>query len=298
MGEAARRLSKKKLRLLPQGSCVYCNKPLCQDDVFEEDHMPPRAIFNEDVPGYGRPDDWWFLSCEPCNKGTRGADALASLFAMTSHVSTEKWKVDRISKLMAPIKKYARDAYDDLQRSIRLKNLETYLLPPWRQPSDHAPVQLTANGVGIKRNLDLFSAKLALATFSQLTSGRRLGDNHVILTTWYLNGGLDQEGYDHITSVMPMFAQLEQGKKVSTNSFSIRYNSDKTTSAVATASFHDNLFIAVAASDNPGVVAIIKEQYQSRIEAAPDRHRTLNITTQRLHPMLPQQTQSDQRAPP
>lgn len=250
MGEAGQRKSHNKLHLFrEQAECVYCGST---DDPTEE-HMPPRSIF----PQGERPHGWSFRCCKSCNSFSRGADAVAALFILVDPVLTENWKLQKFKGMVAPISKYAPDAFEDLSAAFK------------RRPTDalikqngllHRGLQQRLNGPGIKRNLDMFSAKMSMAAFRTLV-GRRLSNSGSIYTEWFLNAGMTQEIFDSFLSVMPGFTQLKQGKKVSGQHFNLRYNTDGQGVVIFHASLHDNFHVLSFATDSDEISQHVREVF-------------------------------------
>ncbi len=103
----ARQRSLKKVEILASATrCVYCDHV----GTYELEHMPPRGMFaNKD-----RPSGWEFACCERCNKGTRGADALAIFMAQTEAITEDNWKLPNIIKLRGAIASHAPGVLNEL----------------------------------------------------------------------------------------------------------------------------------------------------------------------------------------
>ncbi len=237
MGDAKRRSLTRKEILEAASRCVYC----LSAEVTELEHMPPIGLFeNKD-----RPDGWAFGCCERCNKGTRGADALAQFVAKMEVITEDEWKVASMLKVRAAVDKYAPGVMEELFGRGQWNDTLVR-----RDGSLYRSKSVRADGPLTKKNLDLFSAKAAMAAFRNFT-GRPLEMQSLIYTEWFLNGGLSSQIFENLVGIMPGFAQLTQGKKVSGKQFSLRYNTNREDIVAALLSFHDSLHILVIATDNP-----------------------------------------------
>lgn len=261
MGEAKKRSLSRSAILKNFDRCVYCSSTTS----LTLEHMPPTGMFEKRQ----RPNGWEFGCCKRCNQGTRGADALAQFVAKMEPISESDWKLTDILKLRSGVNKYAPGVLDELfgQRQWSDTLLER----------NHLLYRTTvgrADGPLMRRYLNLFSAKAAMAAFYSFT-GRAIQTDGLIFTEWYLNGGMNQEQYDHIVRIMPRFAQLKQGKLTSDGQFWLRYNSNEHDIVAALLSFHGSFHITVIATDNPEIYGGLRGIFEKLIRA--DRP-TINLT--------------------
>ncbi len=236
MGEARRRSLSKVEILASAHRCVYCP---CEE-VTTVEHMPPRGLFQ----GSDRPGGWEFACCERCNQGTRGADAVAQFMSKLEVITEEDWKFKDVLKLRSVIRKHAPEVLEELFDQSDWKDAlvrRNGLLFPTKAAR--------VDGPETKKNLDLFSAKIAMATFRTFT-GRPLDMCGVIYTQWFLNAGMSPEIYQNVVSIMPGYEQLKQGKKISGKQFSLRYNTNEKNIVAALLSFHNSMHITVIATDS------------------------------------------------
>jgi len=248
MGEAQRRSRNRKEIINSAKRCVYCD---CTENAQIE-HMPPRAMFNGD-----RPSGWEFACCERCNQGTRGADAVAVLVAMLEIITTDDWKLEKGVKLKGRIDTHAPNVWEEIFGTSLWQDARINHGGVWRS------VKATRlNGFYTKKYLDVFSAKVAMASFSNFVA-RPLNMNGLIYTEWFANAGLNDEEYNRMVSIMPNFTQLTQGKKVSGKKFSVRSNTDAKSIVVGLASFHNSLSVLFVATDNSQFISALKEIYKT-----------------------------------
>ena len=259
MSESKQRSKNKEMILGAATRCVYC----ASTDPCEVEHMPPRGLFKDK----DRPSGWEFASCRDCNQDTRGADAVAQLFSMIEILGDTDWKLTEIPKVKRAIEKYAPGVIEELNRSkdepflIRKNNL---LRPT---------VRMSLDGPIIKKYLDIFSLKLAIASFTELC-GRNIKFPNFILTEWNLNS-ISQKHIDIITSIMPVYSELKQGRKKSGEQFSFRFNTDEKKISATFFSLHNSLYITCFATDDPDYMSALSRSYSEGI----DHHPTRKITS-------------------
>lgn len=119
------------------------------------------------------------------------------------------------------------------------------------------------NGSGpiLKKHMDVFSAKFAMALFYE-HMGRPLPLDGLVFTTWFLNGGMTQPVADAMLSIMPIHGELRQGRKTVTDQFAYRYNTDDQEIIAALAGFHGNLHILAIATENAAHYGSLAKQQQ------------------------------------
>jgi hypothetical protein len=260
MGEAKLRRISQRALVANAKRCVYCQNTT---DLTLE-HMPPIGMFKK----RDRPKGWEFACCSRCNQGTRGADAVAQFFAKMEPIQREDWKLPDLLSLKSTLELEAPGVIDEVfgaRRKRILLNQRGIL---------HNAEASRADGPLTKKYLDIFSAKIAMAAFCNFVQ-RPIEPNGVIFTEWYLNGGLSQNAYEEITKILPMFAQLEQGKKISGDQFYARYNTDSRRIVAALISFHSSLHINIVATDGEEFVGPLAE----RLDQAHEQRPTANLTT-------------------
>jgi len=246
MGEAKQKSRNKKEILDAATRCVYCDRQKGGGDRdFEVEHMPPRGMFKDKQ----RPSGWEFASCVRCNSCTSGADAVAQLVALIDPVNSDPWKVSKFRKLISSVSIKA----PSVARELRLPHKVQPKLYS-RNGLLHQVTELHADGPAMKAHLDVFSAKMAMATFANYI-GRPIGMSGMIYTQWYLNVGMPLEAYHSTLAIMPKFGQLEQGKNVSGKQFNLNYNTDKKSIVAGCISFHGNLSIVTIATDGDDFVS-------------------------------------------
>jgi hypothetical protein len=261
MGEAKARSRNGHQILNAAKRCVYCASTLA--DTIE--HMPPRGMFKDK----DRPSGWEFACCQRCNQGTKGADALAQFLARIEVVSESDWKLPSAKKLVGAIEANAKGVMREIFGRERFSDTLVR-----RNGLLHRSKIGRADGPLTKEQLDIFASKLAMATFHNFTE-RPLELDGLIITEWYLNGGMNSELFQAIVSIMPGFTQLTQGKKVSGDQFWLRYNTDNKGIVAALLTFHGSLHIMVIATDSPEFQTHIEDMAQDF--ASPNRP-TVNIT--------------------
>ncbi len=242
MGEAKRR-SRNRAQILAQSPrCVYC---MNSSQTIE--HMPPRAMFKD----RHRFSGLEFGSCVSCNTGTKAADAIASFMAHIDVFSgDDEWKVKAAKKLLETAE----------QHQLGFKS-ELFSIEKRRWRFDQSGIlrdTVEVNGAGpiLKRNLDIFSAKIGMALFSEHV-GQPLSENEGVSTKWFLNAGLAQKEAESYLSILPIAGELRQGAKHSIEQFSYRYNCDKKSTFAALIGFHKNLHIFALASTMPEIHKLV-----------------------------------------
>ena len=261
MAEARQRSLKKAEILASAIRCVYCDHV----GTYELEHMPPRGMFaNKD-----RPSGWEFACCERCNKGTRGADALAIFMAQTEAITEDNWKLPNIIKLRGAIASHAPGVLDELFGMSKWDDSfinHNGILRPIKVGRVNGP--LTTN------YLNIFSAKAAMAAFMHFTK-RPMELDGIIYTEWFLNGGMSEDTYKHIISIMPNHTQLSQGQKKSGKQFHVRYNTNNKNIVAAIMSFHNSLFVTIIATDGSEFIEPLGEVFK---KIPRDSRPTINLT--------------------
>lgn len=267
MGEAKQRSRSRKEILAAATRCVYCDNPA----PTQIEHMPPRGLFKDK----DRPAGWEFACCERCNQGSRGADAVAQMFSLLSPPGEIDWKDAAFRKRFESLRQNAPDVANELLRDIAASK------PVWLQRTGlmREAEQLAATGSATCAHLDVFAAKVAMATFAELI-GRPIEMGGILFTRWMLNSGMPEEVFETSLRIFPVFGQLQQGRKTSGAQFQLRYNSDDKSLVGALVSLHGNLSIALFATDGPDYVAWFDEHFQ---DLAGPTHRGAQLT----HPGLP-----------
>ncbi len=236
LGEKKQKEIRHKSLLDNAERCVYCSST----GPFTLEHMPPIGMFKD----RDRPKGWEFPSCERCNNGTTGVDAVAQMFAMIEPFNENAWKVKKFSKLLSSVRNTAPSVSKELApphaRKDTMLRVNGLLRPA---------IELSANGPEVRRHLHLFSEKVAMAAFSKLC-GRPIEMSGVLFTEWYLNKGMPMEMYHACLSMMPLFGQLEQGRKVSHGQFSLNYNTDGKGLLASVVMFQSSLSMLLFATDD------------------------------------------------
>lgn len=245
MGESKQKDLRQKKLLATATRCVYC----ASIGPFTLEHMPPIGMFkNRD-----RPKGWEFASCNRCNNGTRGADAVAQMFAMVTAFNEAEWKAEKFSKIHSSVRRLAPEVLKEFSKQRPYKevllNVNGILRPSF---------EIQANGTATRKHLDLFSEKVAMATFAKLC-GRPIGMDGLLFTEWYLNQGMPLEAYHACLSIMPSFSQLKQGSKVSHGQFSLNFNTDGKGLIAAVVMFQSSLSMILFATDDREYIEPLKD---------------------------------------
>jgi hypothetical protein len=238
MGEAKQKSRSKQQVLLDNPRCIYCPSP-----ATTVEHMPPRAMFKD----RHRLSGMEFGCCAACNNGTKAADAIASFLAHVSPTDGphNEWQF--------PIMKKLRDTADQLEPGFHhelfnkkksenaYRKVKSSILMP--------VVVIKADGPIIKRNMRIFSAKLAMALFREHV-GKPLPIGSGVFVKWFLNAGLSETEAHGYLSILPVHGELTQGTQRSIEQFGYRFNCDDRSLLAAIVGFHSNLHIvAFATSD-------------------------------------------------
>lgn len=260
--------SRKKTEILSIASrCVYCEST----EPTEVEHMPPRGLFKDK----DRPSGWEFACCSECNRDTRGADAVAQLFALIEPLNTSSWKFEGLQNKKRAVQKYAPGVLEEFASARE----EHVLLRQNGLIRD--AVRINLNGALTKKYLDCFALKLAIASFTEFC-GRNINFPNFILTEWNLNS-FQKEALEITTSIMPIYGELQQGRKTSGGQFSMRYNTDADSIAACLFSLHNSLFITCITTDVPDYV----EKLTALFSDSNDReHSTRKITTMGLKELI------------
>lgn len=212
--------------------------------------MPPVGMFRHRA----RPSGLEFPSCQQCNNGTSAADLVACFMA---HITPfdEDWRTEAVQRFVQNLRRKAPGLTDELMRPEKAERKWLWT-PGGILRESH---KIKADGPILKRHMDTFSAKLAMALFCEHI-GEPLPQNGVVFTTWYLNAGLTQKGAEALLSIMPIIGELRQGSKVVTEQFGYRYNSDDREIIAALIGFHSNLHILAIATSNAERYSSFAEQ--------------------------------------
>jgi hypothetical protein len=131
------------------------------------------------------------------------------------------WKFDKVSKVWKSVVRNAPKVADEILAKDARKNVLLSV-----NGLLHPSTELKMTGPAFRAHLDTFSEKMAMAAFREIC-GRPIEMNGIIFTEWYLNSGIPIEAYHACLNIMPMFGQLEQGKKNSSGQFSLIYNTNE-----------------------------------------------------------------------
>lgn len=245
MGEAKQRSLSRAQIMADAKRCVYCSSIT----LSTIEHMPPRGVFKDK----DRPSGWEFACCSRCNEGSRGADAVGQLMALIEPVTENEWKLIQMRKALSGVRSHAPRVAIELGLEDKARSVFFN-----RKGLLHPAIELEADGPATAAHLDVFAAKMAMASFATYV-GRPLGMEGTIYTQWFLNQGISQEGYHATLSIMPLFGQLEQGRKVSGEQFSLNYNTDQKSIVAAYISFHHCFTIVIFATDGEPFVETLRE---------------------------------------
>lgn len=236
MGQKKQKQRRHKKLLDEADRCVYC--PSTGPFILE--HMPPIGMFKD----RDRPKGWEFASCVRCNNGTTGVDAVAQMFAMVEPFTINPWKVSKFSKVFSSVRETAPDVVKELMAPRARQDVMLRVNGLLRPSTD-----LTADGPAVRKHLDLFCEKVAMAAFATFCR-RPIRMKGMIFTEWYLNSGMPLEMYHASLGIMPLFGQLRQGTKTSMGQFSINYNTDEKGLIAGVAMFQSSLSMIFFATDD------------------------------------------------
>ncbi|QAY97047.1 hypothetical protein CWB41_15965 [Methylovirgula ligni] len=223
--------------------------------------MPPIGMFR----GRQRPNKMAFGTCAACNSGTGGADAVAAMFA-TLHPDTlvGTWQADEIDKRLRAVRRFAPGVLEEFQRANK-NRLD--LVARRNSGLMQRVVQIQADGPITHAHLSVFGAKLAMALYREHT-GSALPLDGAAWTQFALSGGMSQKTLDDRIKIMPMFATLRQGKVHVSDQFSYRFNCDGRSTIAAVAKFHKGLWLTIAASHDPKIIALFEQPESSLVPAS------------------------------
>jgi hypothetical protein len=214
--------------------------------------MPPRGMFR----GKLRPSAMEFGSCEDCNQATRGADAVAALFARTHpEYADTSWQTQEMMKLISAVDIFATGVREEMSAPGKSR-------PEWNyrgaSPVLQQVVRVSADGPLVHANLCAFGAKLAMALFREHV-GVALPLEGAVWCQSALNAGMTQEALEARLRILPLFDTLRQGKFNVQDQFAYRYNCDNRTTLGAVAQFHRGLWITLFASSDPKIIALFED---------------------------------------
>lgn len=199
-----------------------------------------------------------------CNNGTRAADLAVGWFARLKpfdhHEENLHWKEvkSRESSLRQLAPGLIEEVFDKSPSSRR-----------WIQSPNGVWQQVTAinaNGPILAAHLLTFGAKMAMALFREHT-GKPLPADGVAYVQPFLNGGIDQFGYDTAISILPGYNTLSQGKKEASSQFSYRFNTDERHIVGAMASLHNNMhFLVFAVAGMPEAAGVLRPRTAGAIQ--------------------------------
>lgn len=205
--------------------------------------MPPRSIFG---PGQ-RPSGLEFASCEDCNHVSRASDAAASFFARVApDHETDEQELRKAQSLLSTLTQIA----PDFVRELFDPSKEETILAKGRSQLFGRMHRLTLDGPATTALMQAFGAKLGMALFREHT-GSALPPDGRVYVQHYFNAGLYRREVEATVSILPMFAQLAQGRKQSGRMFSYRFNTDEKAILAAFCAFNDNLFFRIFAVSDP-----------------------------------------------
>lgn len=245
--------------------CVYCQSK----GPFSVEHMPPKGMFDRN-----RPPGWCFAACQECHNGTSAADAVAQLVSFINPDPNEDWQLKALSNRRDSLKRIAPTVYDEL-----MKLEPSSQIFQWKGGLVLPATEVTLIGEATRKHLNCFSAKVAMAGFSQLVD-RPIDENGVIFTKWFCNGGMQQETYDALVNMLPMRSELTQGKLTSGKKFFVRHNTDNKNIVAALYSFQATFHVFAIACDG-------EELTQPTRDILADMVGTNYPTSQVITPALP-----------
>jgi hypothetical protein len=197
-----------------------------------------------------RPGMMEFGACAACNGGTRGADAVAAMFARIAPFHDEdSWQTKDVRGLTRAVIAHAPGVIEEIYHPDK-RRME------WI-PGPHGllrrVVKIDADGPRVRANLCVFSAKLAMALYRHHV-GVALPLTGAVWCQFALSAGMSQEHLNQRIEKLPITGTLRQGRKHVSDQFLYRYNTDERTVVAAVAEFHRALWITLFASSDQRII--------------------------------------------
>lgn len=244
MGEAKNRSRSRTEILAGESRCIYCDKP---PSTIE--HMPPKCMFSKGQ----RLSGLEFATCLECNNGTRGADVVAAVFARIRRMSSRDDHLLKEALAFQPtVIARAPGVWEEVAASQGRRTLMRSRGGVLQQA-----VVVKPDGPRLRSHLNAFSAKLGMALYREHT-GHALPMTGSVTFRWFLNSGLSQQYADSMLGMLPVFSNLQQGKRTSNGKFSYRYNSDERSTVAALSQFYEGLYVFTAASWVPEIRSLLE----------------------------------------
>lgn len=217
--------------------CIYCKAPATQVE-----HMPPRGMFR----GKGRPKGLEFASCADCNNGTGPADLVASFIAkIDSEAGLDHWGLQENLRLKSAMELRAPGVLEEIFGRGNVQPELTRVNGILR-----SFVKFRLDGPLVRSHLNAFSAKLGMALYRQHV-GQALPLEGMVLSLWFLNGGINSGIVDAALSILPMGDTLKQGEKTVSDQFAYRFNTDQRSILASFSAFHKGLYVLNIAAREP-----------------------------------------------
>lgn len=191
------------------------------------------------------------------------------MFSMVEPAYENTWKITKFEQVLSSVAQLSPEVIKELKLSNKYRST-LYKSNGLLQRA----TEVKADGPEVKRHLDLFSEKFAMAAFMELC-GRPIEMSGIIFTEWHLNRGMPLDMYQRYLSIMPSFGQLKQGRKVSRGQFSVNYNTDELGIIAAVSMFQSSLTVVAFATDDPKYIEPLKEIFSSSV----GRHRPTSQLT-------------------
>lgn len=245
MGEAKRKNLAKAAIVAAEPRCIYCASPAATIE-----HMPPRGMFRDKQ----RPGVMEFGACTACNDGTRGADAVAAMFARIAPFHNESsWQTKEARGLVGAVVAHAPGVIEEVFNPG--KGRVEWVPGP---QGFRKVVKIAADGPRVHANISVFSAKLAMALYRHHI-GVALPLTGAVWCQFALSGGMVQEHLDQRIEKLPITGTLSQGRKHVSDQFLYRYNTDERTVVAAVAEFHRAFWITLFASSDQRIIDIFSK---------------------------------------
>jgi hypothetical protein len=211
--------------------------------------MPSIGMFR----GRKRPSGMEFGVCTACNKGTRGADAVAAAIArLHPDAGLDSCLLSEMRGLMAAVGKYAPGVREELGRAVKSR-------PEWlRRPMSgllQRVARLDADGPKVKAHLGVYGAKLAMALYREHV-GKALPLDGAVWCQFSLSGGVTQKILDERVKILSLYETLSQGSWSVGDQFACRYNTNGRTVVAALAQFHRGLWYTLFASCDQQIIEV------------------------------------------
>jgi hypothetical protein len=202
--------------------------------------------------GKDRPSGMEFASCEPCNHGTRAADAAAGFFSRLDVFADElgHWKLREARRPLRALRSIAPGFAEELfdrraRRPTLVKSRGGILLPA---------EEIHVGPIG-RALVSVFATKLGMAFYREHV-GEPLPVEGGVYTLCFLNAGFQEGQAEALLSILPVYSTLLQGRRKSAaGQFDYRFNTDGKSIVGTLSHFHGNIHVFALATAHPDYFA-------------------------------------------